>query len=119
MRSHIAGSRKQIAHARWITDRVTLAYLADVFVLPQYAGQGLGKWFVEEVLMKILPQRTSDKVEEKLGTDEPSSVVLDYRDMQFLLRAAADAKGFYERYGGFEVVGEENNMMTVLKGGAI
>lgn len=45
----LAGAR-QIGFARVITDRTTIAYLGDVFVLPEHRGKGLGKWLVECVL---------------------------------------------------------------------
>jgi GNAT superfamily N-acetyltransferase len=45
----LAGAR-QVGFARVISDRATIAYLADVFVLPEYRGRGLGKWLVECVL---------------------------------------------------------------------
>ena len=32
------------------SDRATFAYLADVFVLEEHRGRGLGKWLVETVL---------------------------------------------------------------------
>ena len=38
---------KQIGFGRAITDRSTFAYLADVFVLEEYRGRGLGKWLVD------------------------------------------------------------------------
>ena len=41
---------KQIGFGRAITDRATFAYLADVFVLESYRGQGLGKWLVDCML---------------------------------------------------------------------
>lgn len=41
---------RQVGFARVISDRATIAYLADVFVLPNYRGRGLGKWLVECVL---------------------------------------------------------------------
>ncbi len=41
---------KQIGFARVITDRATIAYLGDVFVLEEYRGRGLGKWLVDCVL---------------------------------------------------------------------
>lgn len=41
---------KQIGFARVITDSVTFAYLCDVFVLPEFRGQGLGKLLVQAVL---------------------------------------------------------------------
>jgi GNAT superfamily N-acetyltransferase len=41
---------RQIGFARVITDRATFAYLADVFVLETYRGQGLGHWLVVTIL---------------------------------------------------------------------
>ncbi len=40
----------QIGYARAITDTVSFAYLADVFVLPEHQGNGLGVWLVRCVL---------------------------------------------------------------------
>ncbi len=37
----------QIGFGRAITDRATFAYLADVFVLEEYRGRGIGKWLVD------------------------------------------------------------------------
>lgn len=34
---------KQVAFARVISDRAVFAYLADVFVLPEYRGRGISK----------------------------------------------------------------------------
>jgi len=36
----------QIGFARVVTDYATFAWLADVFVLPEFRGQGLGKWLI-------------------------------------------------------------------------
>jgi GNAT superfamily N-acetyltransferase len=33
--------------ARFVTDRATFAYLADVIIDPAHRGRGLGKWLVE------------------------------------------------------------------------
>ena len=41
---------QQVGFARVISDRATIAYLADVFVLPEYRGRGLAKWLMECVL---------------------------------------------------------------------
>src|SRR5689334_24705655 len=41
---------KQIGFARVITDFATFAYLADVFILEEYQGQGLGKWLVSVIM---------------------------------------------------------------------
>jgi GNAT superfamily N-acetyltransferase len=40
----------QAGFARVVTDRVVFAYLADVFVLEQHRGRGLGVWLIETVL---------------------------------------------------------------------
>lgn len=44
------GRAVQVGFARVMTDCATFAYLADVFVLPEFRGRGLGKWLVECVL---------------------------------------------------------------------
>ena len=41
---------KQIGFARVITDRATYGYLADVYVLEPYRGQGLGCWLIDVVM---------------------------------------------------------------------
>ncbi len=41
---------KQVGFARIISDRATVAYLGDVFVLSEHRGQGLGKWMMECVM---------------------------------------------------------------------
>ena len=40
---------RQVGFARVISDRATFAYLADVFVLEEFRGQGLGVWLVEVI----------------------------------------------------------------------
>lgn len=41
---------QQIGFARVVTDFATFAWVADVFVLPDYRGQGLSKWLMEVIL---------------------------------------------------------------------
>ncbi len=41
---------KQIGFARVVTDFSTFAYLADVYILPEYQNRGLGKWLIETIL---------------------------------------------------------------------
>lgn len=36
--------------ARVITDYVTMAYLADVFIIPKHRGKGLSKWLLETIM---------------------------------------------------------------------
>ena len=40
---------KQIGFARVVTDFATFAWLADVFVIPDHRGAGLGKWLIETI----------------------------------------------------------------------
>lgn len=40
----------QVGFARVITDRATFAYLADVFIVEQHRGRGLGKWLIETIV---------------------------------------------------------------------
>jgi GNAT superfamily N-acetyltransferase len=46
----VYSDEEQVGFARVVTDRATFAYLADVFVLEEHRGRGLGKWLVEVVL---------------------------------------------------------------------
>jgi GNAT superfamily N-acetyltransferase len=80
----IAGSRRviglyhegrQVGFARAITDGVTMAYLADVYVLEPYRGRGLGVELVREMIE---------------GVNAPG--------VHWLLHTA-DAEGLYERLG--------------------
>jgi GNAT superfamily N-acetyltransferase len=41
---------RQIGFARVVTDYATFAWLADVFVLAEFRGQGLAKWLVEVIV---------------------------------------------------------------------
>jgi len=41
---------RQVGFARVISDYATIAYLGDVFVLPEYRGRGLSKWLMECVM---------------------------------------------------------------------
>jgi GNAT superfamily N-acetyltransferase len=41
---------RQVGFARVISDRATFAYVADVFVVPEAQGRGLGRWLVETIV---------------------------------------------------------------------
>ncbi|MEZ4868054.1 MAG: GNAT family N-acetyltransferase [Caldilineaceae bacterium] len=41
---------EQIGFARVVTDYASVAYLADVFVLPEQRGHGLGVWLIDCVV---------------------------------------------------------------------
>ncbi|PYH86724.1 putative GNAT family N-acetyltransferase [Aspergillus uvarum CBS 121591] len=50
-----AADVKQIGFARLVTDGVTFAYLTDLYVLPEYQGQGLGGWLIDCVDEVVRP----------------------------------------------------------------
>lgn len=80
----------QIGFARWITDRATFAYLADVYVLPAYQGNGLMK--------KLM------------------SLMLFHKDLQGLRRymlSTSDAHGLYEQFG-FKTIDNPAHFMAVV-----
>jgi GNAT superfamily N-acetyltransferase len=41
---------EQVGFARVITDHATFGYLADVFIVDKWRGQGLSKWMMKEVM---------------------------------------------------------------------
>jgi GNAT superfamily N-acetyltransferase len=67
---------EQIGFARVVTDRAAFAYLADVFVISEHRGRGLGKWLVETVL------------------SHP-----DLQGLRKFILGTADAHSLYERFG--------------------
>lgn len=40
----------QVGFARVITDYATIAYLGDVYILPEHRGKGLSKWMMETIM---------------------------------------------------------------------
>ena len=69
-------AQEQVGFARVITDFVTFAYLADVFVLPGYRSRGLSKWLMQ--------------------------CIMDHPDLQGLRRwslITRDAHGLYRQFG--------------------
>jgi GNAT superfamily N-acetyltransferase len=68
--------RQQVGLARIISDLATFAYLADVFIAPDYRGRGLSRWLLE--------------------------CILGHSDLHGLRRwmlATKDAHGLYEKLG--------------------
>jgi GNAT superfamily N-acetyltransferase len=67
---------KQIGYARVITDFSSIAYLGDVYILPDFRGRGLSKWLMETIMA--------------------------YPELQGLRRwilSTADAHGLYRQFG--------------------
>jgi GNAT superfamily N-acetyltransferase len=78
---------RQIGFCRAFTDGVSIAYLADVYVLPAYRGRGLGEELVREMIdngpysgVKWLLHTTDmHPLYRKLGFEEPGYKVLERR----------------------------------------
>jgi GNAT superfamily N-acetyltransferase len=78
---------QQVGFARVISDCATFAYLADVFVLPQFRGRGLSRWLME--------------------------CIISHPDLQGLRRwmlATQDAHGLYARFGFMAIKSPERWM---------
>ncbi|QED46281.1 GNAT family N-acetyltransferase [Cytobacillus dafuensis] len=89
------GSPKQVGFARVVSDLVRFSWLGDVFILPEYRGQGLSKW-----LMSVITEHPNLK-----GTS-------------FQL-ATRDAHSLYAQYGFKPLDYVENRMARPLDWDAI
>lgn len=92
---YVEGDGSQVGFARAVTDRATFAWIADVFVLPEYRGHGLGRFVV--------------------------STLLDHPDLQGLRRvllATADAHELYRSYG-FEDLEDPSRFLGVRRDPAV
>ncbi|HET7578794.1 MAG TPA: GNAT family N-acetyltransferase [Bacillales bacterium] len=86
------GTAEQIGFARVVSDMATFAYLADVFILTPYRGQGLSKWMID--------------------------TILKHPEMQGLRRfmlATRDAHSLYSRFG-FRPLSQPDKMMEIARG---
>ncbi len=68
--------KEQIGFARVVTDCINFGYLADVFIVESYRGQGLSKWLIKCIL------------------EHPK-----LRDMKAWMLATSDAHGLYSQFG--------------------
>jgi len=89
---------KQIGFARVITDFVRFAYLADVFVIKEYRGQGLSKWLIETIVSEPrlkgaafhLTTKDAHSLYEKFGfrpIDQPENRMLRPLNMEQIYEA--------------------------------
>jgi GNAT superfamily N-acetyltransferase len=85
----------QIGFARLITDKATFAYVADVFILHEHRGKGLGKWLMrtmqshpelQNLRRWLLTTKDAHTLYEQLGWQKPSA---DY-SYRFMMRLNAD-----------------------------
>jgi GNAT superfamily N-acetyltransferase len=75
-----------------ISDLATFAYLADVFIVEEYRGRGLAKWFMK--------------------------VVFEYEQFKLVKRwilATSDAHGLYRKFG-FTEIPDPSKLMQMTKG---
>lgn len=82
----------QIGFARWVTDKATFGWLADVYIEEPYRGLGLSK--------KLM------------------SFMIFHPDLQGLRRyqlSTADAHGLYQQFGFSAIENPENQMAIVIK----
>ena len=78
---------RQIGFCRATSDGVSIAYLADVYVLPEYRGRGLGEELVREMVEHgdladvrwILHTEDAHALYRKFGFEEPNYKVLERR----------------------------------------
>ena len=86
----VFAGQRQIGFARIVSDFATYAYLADVYILEEFQGQGLGKWLM--------------------------LCVKGHPDLQGLRRwglSTRDAHGLYSQYG-FRPHSFPGRMMEIL-----
>ena len=78
---------RQVGFARVISDHATIAYLGDVFVLPEYRGRGLAKWLMQCIVAHP-----------------------DLQDLRRWILVTENAHGLYRRYGFTELAHPEGFM---------
>ena len=83
-------AEKQIGFARVITDKATFAYLCDVYVLPEFRGQGLSKW-----LMTCIQEHP------------------DLQNLRRFMLATKDAHGLYAQFG-FKPTAAPDRLMEIV-----
>lgn len=81
----------QIGFARVISDHTTFAYLADVFILPEYRNLGLSKKLVKEIM------------------EHP-----ELQNLRRWMLATADAHTLYAQFG-FTALASPEKMMEIVK----
>ena len=82
---------KQVGFTRVISDLVTIAYLSDVFILDNYQGKGLGKWFMNHILLYPL-----------------------FKDVKSWYLITKDAQNFYSQLGFDQFELKDRNWMKKI-----
>ncbi len=82
--------KQQVGFARVITDSATFGYLADVFIIPEYQGKGLGVWLIQSIM------------------ECP-----DFQGFRSWALATKDAHGLYAKFGFKPLANPEKRMLKV------
>lgn len=82
---------KQVGFARLITDSATFAYLADVYILEDYRGNGLSKQMMQKII------------------DHPQ-----LQGLRRMMLATRDAHKLYEQFG-FTALNDQKMFMQLWK----
>ena len=88
-------SEQQVGFCRVVTDYAVFGFVADMFVLPEWRGHGVGRMLLQAMV------------------DHP--VIARLQGLQLRSR---DARGFYEKFGFTAVRGPEELMVRYAREGA-
>jgi GNAT superfamily N-acetyltransferase len=80
---------QQVGFARVVSDFATIAYLADVFIVPEHRGRGLAKWLTQTIV------------------DHP-----ELQGLRRFLLATQDAHGLYAHFG-FRPLSNPERFMSI------
>jgi GNAT superfamily N-acetyltransferase len=95
---------EQVGLARVVTDMVTMAWLTDVYILPEYQSRGLGSWMMDCVKHTLLA---------------PNDEGMPYLRRIMLVTTHRNGDGgrredYYAKMFGMQVVGHEERHGKVL-----
>jgi GNAT superfamily N-acetyltransferase len=82
---------RQVAFARVVTDQATFAYMADVFVLPEYRGRGYSKHLIQHIV-----------------------AVPELQGLRRWMLGTLDAHGLYQQVG-FGSLAHPERMMEIVR----
>ena len=85
--SLLSPQNRFIGYAKLITDKATVAYLADVYIEKKFRGRGLGKWLIQQIM------------------NHP-----ELQNLRLWLLHTQDAHDFYKKYGFSKPTNLENIM---------
>lgn len=84
-------NKKQIGFCRVISDFITFAYLADIFIIEEYRGLGLSKWLMECIMRHPV-----------------------LSEVKIWMLKTGDAHGLYEKFG-FEIATKPEEIMEKVR----